>query len=267
MHRTGLEAGVVARLRAAGCVFADEESALLLSEAGSAAELDGLVARRVAGEPLEYVLGWAAFGGHRVSVGPPVFIPRRRSELMVREAVAILGRRVENTAPAVVDLCCGSGAIGAAILAAVPGAHLHASDIDAIAVEFARHNLAGSGAAVYLGDLYGPLPSALKFRTDVVVANVPYVPSAEIALMPAESRGFEARHAVDGGPDGLDVARRVATDAVHWLRPGGSLLIEIGGAQAYGAIELFGASGLRPRIVADDDLSATIVVGESPADQ
>ncbi|WP_068269517.1 putative protein N(5)-glutamine methyltransferase [Aldersonia kunmingensis] len=266
MHRAELEADVVARLRAAGCVFAAEEAALLLSEAASDADANAMVTRRVSGEPLEYVLGWAAFAGLRVAVGPPVFVPRRRSELLVREAVAVV-RSHAGAAPIVVDLCCGSGAIGAAILAAEPGVRLHVSDIDAAAVDFARRNLDRTGAAVHLGDLYDPLPPELRSRVDVVVANVPYVPSAEIALMPSEARGYEARRTLDGGPDGLDIVRRTATGAARWLRPGGSLLIEIGTGQIDSATALFLTSGLKPRIVADDELSATIVVGESRNDQ
>jgi release factor glutamine methyltransferase len=267
VHRATIEPDVVAQLRAAGCVFAEAEAALVMAQAKSDTELDAMIARRVGGEPLEYVLGWAEFGGLRVAVGPPVFVPRRRSELLVRESVAILRSTISERRPVVVDLCCGSGAIGAAILAAVPAALVHASDIDAAALRFARRNLAGTGAAVHRGDLFDALPVSLRARVDVVVANVPYVPSNEIAMMPTEARSHEARHALDGGKDGLDLVRRATQGASRWLRPGGWLLIEIGVGQVAGALEAFVRGGLRPRIVADGDLSATIVVGERPRDR
>src|SRR6476661_11001286 len=112
-----LEDAVVARLRAAGCVFAEDEARLLLAEARSDA-LDALVARRVAGEPLEHVLGWAEFCGLRIAVSPGVFVPRRRTEALVDLAVAVL---VDVEHPVVVDLCCGAGGIGVAIAAREPG--------------------------------------------------------------------------------------------------------------------------------------------------
>src|ERR671937_2454043 len=114
---------VAARLRAAGCVFADDEARLLREAAASPAELTRLVERRVAGEPLEYIVGWVEFCGLRVAVEPGVFVPRRRKELLARQAAT-----VAQAGDVVVDLCCGSGAVGAAVLAAVPGVELHSVD-------------------------------------------------------------------------------------------------------------------------------------------
>jgi release factor glutamine methyltransferase len=255
---------VVVRLRVAGCVFAEDEAAVLIAAVASEAEFDTMVERRCSGEPLEYVIGWVEFGCIRIAVGPPVFVPRRRSELLVREAVRVLKAPAAPDRQTVVDLCCGSGAIGAAILAAVPRVELHAADIDAAALRFARRNLDGTDAVVYEGDLFDALPRSLRARVDVVVANVPYVPSSEIAMLPAEARAYEPRRALDGGSDGLSILRRVAAVAPQWLRPGGSLLIEIGRAQADAAAEAFRGSGLVPRIVADEELPATIVVGAYP---
>ena len=172
-----------------------------------------LVVRRVAGEPLEQVLGWASFGGLRVAVVPGVFVPRRRTELLVREAVAV-------TTPdaVVVDLCCGCGAVGLAVATTVPGVELHAADVDPVAVACARDNLAGLGVVggtVHLGDLDALAAARLRGRVDVLAANAPYVPTAEIALMPPEARDHEPPVALDGGADGLDVARRVV--AAAWL--------------------------------------------------
>ncbi|MFP5346082.1 MAG: methyltransferase, partial [Actinomycetes bacterium] len=154
---------VVARLRAAGCVFAEEEAHLLLSSATSSEMLDALLGRRVAGEPLEHVLGWAEFCGQGVAVDPGVFVPRRRTELLVRQAVELLpppGAR--HAAPLVVDVCCGSGAVGAAVLRSRPDVELHATDVDPAAVRCARRNLAPLGGRVYEGDLFGPLPRRLE---------------------------------------------------------------------------------------------------------
>jgi release factor glutamine methyltransferase len=244
---------VVAALRAAGCVFAEEEAALLDEAAGSSAELDALLARRVAGEPLEQVLGWAEFCGMRFVVEPGVFVPRRRTELLVREAVALVA-----SGSVVLDLCCGTGAVGAAVAAAVDGVQLHAADIDPAAVRCARWNVAGS---VYEGDLYAVLPDLLRGRVDVLVANAPYVPTDAIALMPPEARDHEARAALDGGVDGLDVQRRVAAGAPDWLAPGGSLLIETSRRQAPETLATFTRAGLTARVAENEELAGTVVVG------
>lgn len=245
---------VVARLRAAGCVFAEDEARLLVAGAPSAEALEELVARRVDGEPLEHLLGWAEFCGLRVAVGPGVFVPRRRSGLLVREAAALAPSRA-----VVVDLCCGSGAVAAALTAVLDRPEVHASDVDPAAVACARRNL--PAAAVHSGDLFDALPPALLGRVDVLVANVPYVPSAAVALMPPEARDHEPRTALDGGGDGLDVARRVVTGAPSWLAPGGSLLFEVGEDQVPTATRVLAAADLVPRVVTDDELGATVVVG------
>src|SRR5262245_52864144 len=190
--------GIVNRLRAAGCVFAEDEARLLISTARTPGHLAAMVDRRVAGLPLEHVLGWAEFCGLRVAVDPGVFVPRRRTEFLVRWAAALA-----RPGAVVVDLCCGSGALGAALAvmlgtaqppaAAVDpagahacdvdpaGAHacdvdpveVHACDVDPAAVACARRNLAAVGGRAYEGDLYDPLPATLRGRVDVLLANVP----------------------------------------------------------------------------------------------
>src|SRR6266700_41653 len=160
---------IVARLRAAGCVFAEDEAELLISAAATPAELTAMVDRRVAGLPLEHVVGWADFCGLRIAVEPGVFVPRRRTEFLVRQAIAVAPPH-----PVIVDLCCGSGAVGAALAAALDPAELHAADIDPVAVRCARRNLAPHGH-VYTGDLFEPLPAALRGRVDMLAADVPYV--------------------------------------------------------------------------------------------
>jgi release factor glutamine methyltransferase len=247
---------IVARLRAAGCVFAEDEARLLLAAAQTPAELAAMVDQRVAGLPLEQILGWAEFCSLRIAVEPGVFVPRRRTELLVHEAAALA-----HPGAIVVDLCCGSGAVGAALAAAVAGLELYAVDIDPAAVRCARRNLASAGGRVLEGDLYRPLPAALRGRVDVLVANAPYVPTDAVALMPPEARLHEARVALDGGTDGLEVQRRVAADAAPWLAPGGHLLIETSERQAPETAAILTRSGLTPRLVRSDELDATVVVG------
>jgi len=249
------EPDVVALLRAAGCVFAEDEARLLVAAAQTPAELTAMVDQRVAGLPLEQILGWAEFCGLRIVVERGVFVPRRRTELLVRQAAALA-----RPGAVVVDLCCGSGAVGAALAAAVDGLELYAVDIDAVAVHCARRNVVGGGQ-VYEGDLYEPLPRALRGRVDLLAVNAPYVPTNAVALMPPEARVHEARVALDGGSDGLDVQRRVAADAAEWLAPRGHLLIETSERQARQTAELVARSGLTPRVVRSDDLDATVVVG------
>lgn len=245
---------LVRRLRAAGCVFAEDEALLLTAAASSAGELADLVERRVAGAPLEVLLGWVEFCGLRIVVAPGVFVPRRRTEALVAEAVRLTG-----PGAVVVDLCCGSGAVAAAVLTVRPDVDLHAADVDPAAVACARGNL--PGVPVHEGDLFDALPEELRGRIAVLTANVPYVPTDAIALMPPEARDHEPRGTLDGGPDGLALARRVAADGAAWLAPGGSLLFECSEGQASAALELVTAVGLRARQVSDDERGATVVVG------
>jgi release factor glutamine methyltransferase len=251
-----VEASIAGRLRRAGCVFAEDEAALLVSEAATPEELELLVGQRVAGRPLEQVLGWAEFAGRRIVVQPGVFVPRRRTELLVREAIA-----VAPDPAIVVDLCCGSGAVGAAVSAALETVELHAADIDPAAVACARRNLAAAGGQVYLGDLFDPLPAALRGRIDLLVVNAPYVPTDAVAGMPPEARDHEPRTSLDGGPDGLDVLHRVTVAAPEWLAPGGHLLVETSGGQARAMAAAMAESGLRPAVRHDEELAATVVIG------
>ncbi len=249
---------MVRTLRAAGCVFAEDEARLLRAAAGSPAELAALVGRRAAGLPLEQVLGWAEFCGLRIAVEPGVFVPRRRSEFLVRQAALRLRRLARRAV--VVDLCCGSGALGAALRDALDGRlDVYAADLDPAAVRCAGRNVAPD--RVYRGDLFQPLPVALRGRVDALVANVPYVPTEEVGLLPPEARLHEPLTALDGGADGLDVLRRVTAEAPAWLAPGGCLLVETSQHQEARAVEAFVASGLRPRLARSDELNVTVVVG------
>lgn len=249
---------LVGRLRAAGCVFAEDEAELLRTHAPDADRLEEWVRRRVAGEPLEQVLGWAQFRGLRLVVEPGVFVPRTRTGLLVELAAQRL-----RPGDVVLDLCCGIGAIGAALLHEVPGVVVHAVDVDPVAVRCADRNLGAAGVA-YLGDLDGPLPAQLRGTVALVVANAPYVPTAEIARMPPEARDHEARAALDGGPDGLDVQRRVVAAATRWLRPGGTLLVETGEPQESASLAAFAAAGFTARVEHDEEIGATAVIGQLP---
>jgi release factor glutamine methyltransferase len=247
---------IIAALRAAGCVFAEDEARLLVESASTPDELAAMLEQRVAGQPLEHVLGWAEFRGLRIAVEPGVFVPRKRTEFLVGQAAELA-----EPGAVVLDLCCGSGALGVALAAVVAGIELHAADVDPAAVRCARRNLDPIGGRVYQGDLFAALPDSLRGRVDVLLANVPYVPTDEITLMPPEARTYEARVALDGGADGLDVLRRVASAAPSWLAPGGHLLVETSERQAPLAVLVFAGCGLTPRVARSDELSATVVVG------
>jgi release factor glutamine methyltransferase len=249
-------AAIAARLRAAGCIFAEEEAELLIRAAPSGPMLGAMVERRAAGLPLEHVIGFAEFCGQRVQVGPGVFVPRRRSELLVRRAADLA-----SPGAVVVDLACGSGAIGLAIAARVPGVELHACDLSTEAVRCARRNLAAIGGHVHAGDLYEPLPARLRGRVAVIAANVPYVPTEAVAFMPPEARDYEPLLALDGGPDGLGVLRRAAAGAPDWLAPAGHLLIEAASGQAERAVAALEGAGLEAAVAVDADLGATVLIG------
>lgn len=293
---------LVDRLRAAGCVFAEDEARILLEAAMSdgttdPVRLESLVAARVDGLPLEHLVGWAELDDRRWLVAPGVFVPRQRSELLIREAAAralsdAVGAVAASAATApvlLVDLCCGCGALGGAVaarlLAAGHDVEVHAADVDPVAVACAHENLealaadafaaraAGADRArppgrltahTYTGDLAAPLPGGIRGHVDVIVANAPYVPTNAIGMMPPEAREHEPHAALDGGDDGLTILRRVIDLAPALLRPGGHLLVETGEAQVSAAVGHLEAAGLIPTVLTDDDLGATALVGTAP---
>ena len=244
----------IVRLRAAGCVFAEDEAEVLSAAAADGTALRAMVERRAQGEPLEQVVGYAGFCGVRVRLLPGVFVPRVRSELLVRMATA-----AASAGSVVVDLCCGSGALGLAVRARRPAIELHAADVDPVAVACARYNL---GDHVYQGDLFKALPTGLRGRIDVLLANVPYVATRHIPLLPAEARDHEPRTALDGGDDGLDLFRAVVSGAGEWLAPGGIVLSEITEAQVETALAAVREAGLAADLGYDDDLEARVVRGQ-----
>jgi release factor glutamine methyltransferase len=255
---------VVHRLRTAGCVFAEEEAEVLLRAAVDGRTLDHMVAERARGLPLEHVVGWAEFAGLRIAVGLGVFVPRRRTEFLTRMVVdAVSVGTVASRPSVVVDLCCGSGAIAAVVARQRAGTELFAVDVHPAAVECARRNLDGV-ATVLLGDLYDPLPRARRGAVDVVVANAPYVPTEEIAWLPREARDHEPTVTLDGGPDGVELHRRIAANASEWLRPGGLLFVETSAGQADRTVDAFVEHGLLAEVFTSPDEDATVVAGRLP---
>lgn len=242
---------LVARLRAAGCVYAEDEAAALREL--PAERLEAAVVRRESGEPLEHVLGWVDIGGLRLAIEPGVFVPRQRTLLLVNEAA-----RLTPPGSRVLDLCCGCGAVGRLLAERVPGLDLDAADVDARAVAVARRNLAPVGGRAWCGDLVDPVPAALHGRLATITANVPYVPSGAEHLVPGDLRAAEPRFTRDGGDDGLDVLRRVAAIAATWLAPAGHLLSEVAEHQVPEALAVLEAAGLVAGHLVDEDGTAVV---------
>ncbi|MFL0488834.1 putative protein N(5)-glutamine methyltransferase [Bacillus sp. AFS054943] len=251
-----MEKSIIKQLQSAGCVFAAEEARFLISEARTPDDLKKMVKMRVDGLPLEYVVGYADFCGVRIEVDRGVFVPRQRTKFLVHQAEAL-----SCSNDVIVDLCCGSGAVGVALSAALGRVELYSVDIDPIAVQCAGRNVMDFGGHVFEGDLYKSLPLSLKGHVNTLVANVPYVPTEAIKLLPQEARLYESKLALDGGVDGLDIQRRVVDEAVLWLAPGGHLLIETSEIQAPQTFEIFTRAGLTTKVARDEKLDATVVIG------
>jgi release factor glutamine methyltransferase len=240
---------LTAQLSRAGCLAAEEEARELVACAGADQSLlRALADRRIAGEPLAWVTGRADFGDQSILVDPGVYVPRWQSVALARRAAA----RLPDDGKAI-DLCTGSGAIAAALQAARPAARIVATDSDSRAVACAQAN----GVEAYQGDLFAAGPDSFRDETDVVVAVVPYVPSTEFHLLPRDTLRFEDASHYDGGPDGADVLRRVVAGAPDFLRPGGALLLELGGDQADvlgPTLDHFGYASIRTWSDEDGDL-------------
>jgi len=215
---------LVSTLSTAGFVAPDEEAYELVARAGDDdALLDALVGRRLTGEPLAWITGRISFCDLELRVDPGVYVPRWHTELLARRAVELL-----PPAGAAVDLCTGTGAIARTLSAAHPETRVMATDTDGRAVACARAN----GVEAYCGDLFLPLPGALDGQLDLVVGVVPYVPTPALALLQRDTLTFESPLSYDGGPDGTDILRRVLTESPQYLRPGGTVLVELGGEEA-----------------------------------
>jgi release factor glutamine methyltransferase len=251
----------VATLRAAGCVFAEDEAVILLEAAaehdvassapavgGSEQRLDELVARRVAGEPLEQIVGWVDFAGMRLQVRPGVFVPRQRTRMLAEHTATVTKQVADSRGsgaesgtgtvprPVVLEAFCGVGPVASAVAASVPEAAIHVGDADEQAVRCAVANVeayarAGESSANVTGhvlDCLHGLPDELRHGIDVIAAVPPYVPVTAVDFLPREALDFEPSTALFGGVDGLDLVRRLIAESLDWLAPEGALLIELG---------------------------------------
>lgn len=220
-HADEVLAAAVARLAAAGCVAAAEEAAAFVSSAPDAATLEAWLRRREQGEPQPWITGTLVFCGRPLYVAPGVFVPRSQTQDLARRAAAVLPEQGRA-----VDLCTGTGAIGAHLRAQVPTSHVVGVDVDPRAAACARRN----GVPAVAADLAAPLRRPAG-GVDVVTAVAPYVPTDELQLLPSDVQRYEPRHALDGGADGLALVRRVVVEASHLLRRDGWLLLEVGADQ------------------------------------
>jgi len=234
---------VVDRLRAAGCVAAEEEAGALMGAAVDGDTLEAWLARREVGEPLAWITGRTTFCGHDLKVEPGVYVPRPQSEELARRATALLPAQEGLVA----DLCTGTGAVAVHLMAHPSAPRVVGIDNDPRAVACARANR----VSAWLGDLDGSLrPGAFH----VVTAVAPYVPTGELKFLPADVQRYEPRRALDGGPDGLLMVRRVIGAAAALLRPGGWLLIEVGGDQGEKLTPVLESGGFdRPSFWSDEE--------------
>lgn len=237
MTTPAADRALAARLRAVGCVFAEDEAAEIRRVHGddeTAAE--AVVAARKAGIPLEQALGVARFAGVEIEVGEGVFVPRRRAEPLIDEAVA-----AAPEARVVVDLGCGSGAIAAALHRRLPQAQVHGVEIDPVALRYAARNGRRHGFEAHLGDWWDALPRTLRGRVDLAVAYLPHVPTARLSGIAGDYREHEPEVAVSGGVDGLGPLRAVVAGLDEWLAPDGVLVTFLADEQHIAARTVVGA--------------------------
>ena len=217
---------LVSTLSTGGFVAPEEEANELLARAGpDDVLLDALLRRRLTGEPLAWITGRVSFCDLELGVAAGVYVPRWQTEQLARRATELL-----PPAGTAVDLCTGTGAIARVLLGAhgQDGARVVATDMDERAIACAR----GNGVEAYHGDLFAPLPGGLQGQIDLVVAVVPYVPTPALPLLQRDTLTFESPLSYDGGPDGTDILRRVLAESPRYLRPGGTILVELGGEEA-----------------------------------
>ncbi|MBA3232680.1 MAG: methyltransferase [Propionibacteriales bacterium] len=249
-YPTPFEQAVLA-LRTAGCVFAEAEAELVWARFSSTGERRAAIEQRSTGKPLEYVVGRAEFAGIHVEIGPPAFVPRHRAEALVDEADRYTATHVVRPGHRLVavDLGCGCGAIAAALASRHAEWDVHATDIDADALTYARVNGKRIGFAVHEGDWFAGLPAQLGGVCDLVVAHLPYVPTGELGSLPRDFGDHEARVAVDGGVDGLDPWRTVTKMAGGWLAPRGVVLTQVAQHQVEHALHIAAASALEAKVI------------------
>lgn len=208
------------------------------------------VQRRAAHEPFAYVIGEREFFGRSFVVDRHVLVPRPETEVLVGEALAVLGGRAGGAAtPLVVDVGTGSGAIACTLALEEPSVGVVACDLSADALVVAAKNRDRLGLHDRLRLVRGSLLDWLRAPVDVVVANLPYIPSARIPTLMPEVSNWEPHLALDGGPDGLDLVRKLLADARRAVRPGGTVLLELDPEQIEPARALLPAA--RARVIRD----------------
>jgi len=208
--------------------------------------LDALVARRCAGEPIQYVLGHWSFRTLDLMIDGRVLIPRPETEIIAGLAIDELDRNAPDGGGVVIDLGTGSGAIGLSIAVERPGTEVVLTDASPDALAVARANLGGLGVAgrnvcIEAGSWFAAIPEALRGTIDVIVSNPPYVPSSDQLAPSVED--WEPETALRSGPDGLDDLREIVSEAPGWLRSGGALVLEMGTEQVPVVAELALAAG------------------------
>lgn len=238
---------IVARLRAAGCVFAEQEAAFIRRHLDDPHDVERAVAARVSGLPLEHAVGAAEFAGTTVAVADGVFVPRIRAESIIRAAVHDL-----PDARVAVDLGCGCGALAAVLASRLPNADVHAVDIDPAAVVVARCNGRRYGFTAHHGSWWDGLPHDLRGRVDLAVGYLPHVPSDHVLTIHPDFRSHEPLATVDGGPDGLDHLRTVLDTMPKWLAPGGRFVTLLSAWQA---------DQVGGRVLESDDGDAVVMFG------
>lgn len=255
---------VVARLREAGCVFAEDEAHILVDAAKSSGDaatnnnglLAELIARRVAGEPLEQIVGWVEFAGERLHVAPGVFVPRQRTALLAKQTVRAV--QAAGVGPRFLEAFCGVGPVATTVSRAIPETQIHLGDHDETALECARKNVGRSAHCHRLTCLTG-LPQSLLGSFDVISAVPPYVPDAAAEFLPREAIDHEAPTALFGGADGLDLVRCLIRDSREWLAPGGVVLIELGREQRHTAADFARTWGFSASNILGDDEQTTVL--------
>lgn len=233
----------------AGGIESPEAEARWIAEGAGGRDVDELVRRRLAGEPLQYVLGTAAFRRLELRVGPGVFVPRPETELVAERAMELL-----PDAGLLVDLCTGSGAIALSVADERPDARVVASELSAAALRWAASNRDALESRVELchGDLFDPLPRELAGGVDVVVANPPYVDPSERRVLPRDVVDHEPEAALFAPEEGTAVITRIASEAGAWLRRDGWLVLEIGETQAASVRSILVDAGFADVSIAPD---------------
>ncbi|MHB1576924.1 MAG: N5-glutamine methyltransferase family protein [Candidatus Dormibacteria bacterium] len=215
---------VAERLTLAGCVFPDVEAeALLLAAGDDHRRQEYFLRRRESGEPMAWITGFTSFCGCSVKVATGVYVPRPHSENLAMRAASVLPQHGRA-----IDLGTGNGAVALVMQSLRPEAKVMGVECDHVAAECARSNQ----VTVAEGDLFAPVPRSWWGGVDVITGVLPYVPTRELAYLPHDVLAFEPRRALDGGDDGLGLVGRACQEAPRWLRPGGHLLMEVGGDQA-----------------------------------